>query len=211
MRFARMWNSKSPGVETAWRLPARISRNECSSAGRGSPKSRSHALDPKPMTQERPPSRSRNSTARNSAARSPQNDRRIARLSEPGFIVRQEDRGASEWRSYRLRDGTQATRHFRRGHRTGLHRMVPGRLHGISRFKEPRSPRMLTFGPRPYHHLLTNVHAASARAVCRKPLHRIGSTVCHTIENWPQQRSRRADDFVPRQHHRGPESSVHSG
>ncbi len=87
IRFARMWNSKSPGVETAWRAPARISRNTCSSAGRGGPKSRSHASDPKPTTQERPPSRSRNSTARNSAARSPQNDRRVARLSKPGFTV----------------------------------------------------------------------------------------------------------------------------
>ena len=80
MRLARMWNSKSPGVETAWRAPARISRNGCSSAGRGGPKSRSHASDPNPMTQERPPSRSRNSTARTSAARSPQNDRTVARL-----------------------------------------------------------------------------------------------------------------------------------
>src|SRR5580658_828919 len=87
MRFARMWNSKSPGVETAWRAPARISRNTCSSAGRGGPKSRSHASDPKPTTQERSPSRSRNPTARNNAARSPQNDRRDARLSKPGFSV----------------------------------------------------------------------------------------------------------------------------
>ena len=87
IRFARMWNSKSPGVETAWRAPARISRNTCNSAGRGGPKSRSHASDPKPMTQERPPSRSRNSTARNSAERSPQKDRTVARLSGPGFIV----------------------------------------------------------------------------------------------------------------------------
>src|SRR5208282_2799473 len=45
------------------------------------------ASDPNPMTQERPPSRSRNSTARNSAARSPQNDRRVARLSIPGLSV----------------------------------------------------------------------------------------------------------------------------
>ena len=39
------------------------------------------------MTQERPPSKSRNSTARNSAARSPQNERTVARLSKPGLIV----------------------------------------------------------------------------------------------------------------------------
>ena len=82
-----MWNSKSPGVETAWRAPERISRNGWSLAGRGDPKSRSQASDPKAMTQERPASRSRNSTARNNAARSPQNDRRVARLSKPGFTV----------------------------------------------------------------------------------------------------------------------------
>ncbi len=87
MRLARMWNNRSPGVETAWRAPARISRNGCSSAGRGSPKRRVHASDPNPMTQESPPSRSRNSTARNSAASSPQNDRRAARLSDPGLTV----------------------------------------------------------------------------------------------------------------------------
>ena len=54
---------------------------------RGVPKSLSHASDPKPMTQERPPSMSRNSTARTSAARSPQNDRMVARPSGPGLMV----------------------------------------------------------------------------------------------------------------------------
>jgi len=39
------------------------------------------------MTQESPPSRSRNSTARTSAARSPQNERSMARFSEPGLSV----------------------------------------------------------------------------------------------------------------------------
>ena len=53
MRLARMWNRMSPGVATAWRAPARISRNGCSSAGRGSPKSRSHASEPNAITQER--------------------------------------------------------------------------------------------------------------------------------------------------------------
>ncbi len=82
-----MWNSRSPGVETAWRDPARISRNGWSSAGRGSPNSWSQAPDPIPITQERPASRSRNSTARINARRSAQNDRTAARLSGPGFIV----------------------------------------------------------------------------------------------------------------------------
>src|SRR5262249_52997982 len=85
--FARIWNSRSPGVETAWCGPARISRNGWSSAGRGFPNSRSHASDPIPITQERPASRSRNSTARINPARSAQNDRTTARLSGPGFIV----------------------------------------------------------------------------------------------------------------------------
>ncbi len=87
MRLARMWNSRSPGVETAWRAPARISRKGCNSAGRGCPNRRSHAPAPKPMTQESPPSRSRNSTARTSAARSPQSERRTARFSGPGLSV----------------------------------------------------------------------------------------------------------------------------
>src|SRR3984885_6291678 len=87
MRFARMWNSKSPGVETAWRAPARISWKGGRSGGRGRPKSRSHALDPNPMTQERPASMSRNSTARNRAARSAQSDRTVVQLFRPGFIV----------------------------------------------------------------------------------------------------------------------------
>ena len=106
MRLARMWNSRSPGVETAWRPPARISRNGCAAPPAAAVrKSRSHASDPNPMTQERPPSRSRNSTARTSAARSPQNDRRIARLSEARIYCHdQEDRGTSERRGYWLRE-----------------------------------------------------------------------------------------------------------
>src|SRR5580704_1253608 len=87
MRLARMWNRKSPGVETACLAPERISRKTCSSAGRGCPKSWSHASEPNPTTQERLASRSRNSTARTSAARSPQNERRAARFSEPGLSV----------------------------------------------------------------------------------------------------------------------------
>src|SRR5215472_9485371 len=84
---ARMWNKTSPGVARAWRVPAWISRNGCNSAGRGSPKSRSHAADPNDMTQERFWSASRNPTARNSAARSPHSDRTAATLSSPGLIV----------------------------------------------------------------------------------------------------------------------------
>ena len=87
MRLARMWKSRSPGVETAWRGPAWISRNGCSSAGRGGPNSLSHASDPIPITQERFASISRKPTARSSAGRSAHNDRTAPRLAAPGFIV----------------------------------------------------------------------------------------------------------------------------
>src|SRR5437870_4608492 len=88
MRSARMWNKRSPGVATAWRPSALISRNGCNSAGRGSPKRRSQASDPKPMMQERFPAGSRKPTARNSPDRSPHNDRTDASLTAPGLIVR---------------------------------------------------------------------------------------------------------------------------
>ena len=52
--------------------------------------------------------------------------------------------------------------------------MAPAQLHGISLFKKPCPPRVLMFGPRYYHHLLTNVHAASARGMSEiAPSHRI--------------------------------------
>ena len=84
MRLARMWKSRSPGVATAWRAPALISRNGCSSAGRGWPKSLSQASDPIPITQERLPSMSRKPTARSSPGRSPQNDRTAGGSRRPG-------------------------------------------------------------------------------------------------------------------------------
>ena len=55
--------------------------------GRGAPKSRSQASEAIPITQERPASRSRNSTARTRSAKSAQNERTAPRLSSPGFIV----------------------------------------------------------------------------------------------------------------------------
>src|ERR1700722_8700937 len=78
---------RSPGVAIAWREPALISRNGCSSAGRGWPKSLSHVSDPIPITQERFPSISRKPTARSSAGRSPQNDRTASRLALPELTV----------------------------------------------------------------------------------------------------------------------------
>jgi len=126
--WRRRWNSRSPGVETAWRAPARISRKGCNSRGRGRPKRRSHASDPNPMTQESPPSRSRNSTARTSAARSPQSERRVARFSEPGLERRdQEDRGASERRGYCLRESRRSICRFGCVRRTDLIECCPAR------------------------------------------------------------------------------------
>ena len=47
--------SNRPGVATATRSPVPNSRNGCSSAGRGSPKSSSHACEPNPTTHVRLP------------------------------------------------------------------------------------------------------------------------------------------------------------
>ena len=87
IRSARMWKSRSPGVETAWRAPARISRNGCSSVGRGGANSRSHASDPTPITQESSASMSRKPTARTSPARPPQMARALAQLASSGLTV----------------------------------------------------------------------------------------------------------------------------
>jgi len=93
MRVARMGNSKSTGVATAWRSPDHESpENGCNSVGRGSPKSRSHALRPKPMTQERPPSISQ--IPRREACRKVSAKRRTdSRSLRPGFIVRTKKNG----------------------------------------------------------------------------------------------------------------------
>ena len=74
-------------MATAWREPARISRNGCSSAGRGGQTAGPTPPIRMPMTHERFPSMSRKPTARTSAARSPQNERTAPRLSAPGFTV----------------------------------------------------------------------------------------------------------------------------
>ena len=56
----------------------RISRNGCSSAGRGAPKTRFHASDPNAATQVSPAFPSRNSTDRIKSERPPQNLRTCA-------------------------------------------------------------------------------------------------------------------------------------
>ncbi len=88
---------------------ANLTKGDEGSPGAAAPKSLSQASDPNPMTQVSPPSISRNPTARTNAARSAQKDRMAAAIA--GFRVdryNQEDRGASERRNYRLRNGVHA-------------------------------------------------------------------------------------------------------
>ena len=82
-----MWNSRSPGVATAWRGPATISWNGCSSAGRGAPNRRSQTSEPNAMMQDRCSSGSRNPTERSRAARSPQSVRTAVSAAAPGATV----------------------------------------------------------------------------------------------------------------------------
>ena len=148
-------------METAWRAPARISRKGCSSAGRGCPKRRSHASDPNPMTQESPPSRSRNSTARTSAARSPHNERRVARFSGPGLSV--------ATRKIAARVSGAATACARAGDLraasgvfvgSGFIGYCPCDMRGIPLFEMRSSRRTWGLAQQAYHRL-PNVHPAS--------------------------------------------------
>ncbi len=84
-RPARIWNSRSPGVDTARCRGPISSRNGCSSAGRGPPNSRSQAVEPMPATQLSLSSGTRNPTARCSAGRLESRSR--ATGSPPGSIV----------------------------------------------------------------------------------------------------------------------------
>ena len=69
IRSARMWKSRSPGVETAWR-GRRESRGICVAPPAAAGQRAGPTLPIQmPMTHERSPSRSRNPTARTSAAR----------------------------------------------------------------------------------------------------------------------------------------------
>src|SRR5580693_8360000 len=164
MRLARMWNSRSPGVETAWRDPDRISRNGCNSAGRGAPNRRSHASDPNPSTQESPASISRNSTARKRAERSAQKDRTVARFSAPGFTV--------STRNIAARDSAAAIGCAKARSPSAASLPLLG-LDSIGshpdgsaacRLLRLRSPQLQLFGRQAYHRPPTNVHTAPARA-----------------------------------------------
>lgn len=159
--------------QVAWRGD-RVARSDTNlpkgmkgSAGRGGPKSRSHASEPNPITQERFPSKSRNPTARNSAARSPQNDRRVARVSLAGFSITTRKIAA---RVSGAATGCEPARKpaTALGALFGSDSIAchPGRVRGISRFEISPSPRLRKIGRKAYHRLPTNVHAASARGVC---------------------------------------------
>ena len=82
---ARMWKSRSPGVETARCLSPTSAGNGCSSSGRGPLNKRSHASDPTPATHVSSPSGRRKPTARCSPAQSLSNSRAVG--SPPGSMV----------------------------------------------------------------------------------------------------------------------------
>ncbi len=157
MRLARMWKSKSPGVETAVCFSPRISRKGCSIAGRGEPKSLSHASDPMLMMQERPASRSRISTARKIPLRSPQNDRTVARVCGSGLRVTTRNIAA---RLSGAATGLSQGRHALRGiscvFRIGFHRIQSW---GLTEFRGAKY-RSLTrrLSGKGYHRLPTNVY-----------------------------------------------------
>ena len=117
MRLARMWNSRSPGVETAWRAPARISRNGCSSAGRGGPEEAIPGLRP----ETHHAGKSRFQVAK--FHRAHQLGDVSAERAQSGNIIRvwlerhdQEHRSARERRGDSLRDVRQFSRGFKRTH-----------------------------------------------------------------------------------------------
>src|ERR1019366_1175859 len=76
---------RSPGVDTARCLSPTNSGSGCNSAGLGPLNSRSHADDPRPTTQVRPPSGILDPTDRCSPATSPSRSRAVA--SPSGAIV----------------------------------------------------------------------------------------------------------------------------
>ena len=100
-------------METAWRAPARISRNGCNSAGRGGPKRRSHASGPKPHDA----GKASFQVAKFHGAH--QRGEVSAERAQGGAIFRarierrdQEDRGAGERRGYWLREGRRSACRF---------------------------------------------------------------------------------------------------
>src|SRR5580658_160244 len=120
--------------------------------------------------QESAPSRSRNPTERNSAARSPHNDRTAARLSGPGFRVTTRNIAArvsgADTGCARARKPSAALRALFGSGFIGCH---PWRAHGISLFEMPRSPRVRRLRAEAYHRPARNVHAAvrlNARLGC---------------------------------------------
>ena len=122
MRFARMWNSKSPGVETAWR------RSGANLAERMQLRRPRRSKEPVPRVG---PKTHDAGKARFKVAkfhRAQQRGEVSAERPQGRAIVEarvychdQEDRGASERRGYRLRNGPQAAYRFGRAHRIGLH------------------------------------------------------------------------------------------
>ena len=115
-----MWNRRSP-VSRRHGVHRRGSPGMCAAPpGAAARKNRSHASDPNAMTHERSSSRSRNPTARTSAARSAQSERTAWRLSSPGFSattrkIAARVSGAATGCGIRCRSACR----LRRGHRLG--------------------------------------------------------------------------------------------
>ena len=122
IRFARMWNSKSPGVETAWRVPARISRNSCSSAGRGNPKEPVPRVGPKAHDAgEATFQIAKINCAQESGEVPAQRPHGRSIVQARVYCCHQENRGAGERRSYWLGNGPRVASGFGSSHRFGLH------------------------------------------------------------------------------------------
>ena len=133
MRLARMWNSRSPGVETAWRaaganLPERVQFRRPRRPEEAVPRvgAEPHDAGQAPLEV----AKFHRAQQRGEVSAERPHGRAMVR---PGLDRHdQEDRGAGERRGHRLRNGTHITRRFGSGHRIGLHRWHPLRVRGIS-------------------------------------------------------------------------------
>ena len=126
MRLARMWNSRSPGVETAWRaaganLPERMQLRRPRRPEQPVPRLGADPHDAGEARFEVAKSHRADQAGQVGAERA--HGRAMVRSGLDRHD--QEDRGTGERRGYRLRDGTHITRRFGSGHRIGLHRWQP--------------------------------------------------------------------------------------
>jgi hypothetical protein len=132
MRLARMWNSRLPGVETAWRAPARISPEGMQLCRPRRAKKTIPRVGAKPHD-------ARKSSLQVAKFHSAHQCGEVsAERAQGGAIFRaqiercdQEDRGASKRRGYCLREDRQSTCRFGCVRRTGLDRVLSLRVSGF--------------------------------------------------------------------------------